>query len=109
MVDILMGLFSLPPSMLIALAAVMLVGLPHGALDGAIALHLGLFKKKGSLVRFICVYLAGALMVLVTWLTAPVFALSVFLLVSLFHFGAGDARTGRPPERKCPASSCPFC
>ena len=33
---------AMPPVDLAALAAVTLIGLPHGALDGAIAMHLGL-------------------------------------------------------------------
>ena len=93
--DLLMELGGLPMSTLAALAAVVLIGLPHGALDGAIANYLGFASKPGSLLRFVAIYLAGGTLVLGTWLIAPVLALSIFLLASLFHFGAGDARRNR--------------
>ena len=97
--DLLMELGGLPLSTLAALAAVVLIGLPHGALDGAIANYLGFASKPGSLLRFVSIYLAGGIVVLVTWLIAPVLALSIFLLASLFHFGAGDARRDRGYQR----------
>ena len=40
--DIISALAGIPLPTLVALAAVVIIGLPHGALDGAIAIHLGM-------------------------------------------------------------------
>ena len=42
---------------LVALAFVVVIGLPHGAFDGAIARHLGYARTLGGLIKFITVYL----------------------------------------------------
>ena len=41
------------PLDLAALAAIVLIGLPHGALDGAIAIHLGFTRKLLHFMRFL--------------------------------------------------------
>ena len=56
-------LLMLDQSSLIALAFVALVGLPHGAFDGAIARHLGYARTLGGLIKFITVYLGLAAVV----------------------------------------------
>ena len=72
---------------LVALGAVVLIGLPHGALDGAIAFRLGLLDDSRSLFRFITVYLSAGLAVVLFWFAMPAVALCVFLAVSLIHLG----------------------
>ncbi len=76
---------------LIALAFVALVGLPHGAFDGAIARHLGYSRTLGGLIKFIAVYLGLAAAVVAFWVWQPGLALALFLLISAVHFGYGDA------------------
>ena len=76
---------------LVALAFVVLIGLPHGAFDGAIARHLGYSRAPGGLTKFVTVYLGLAAVVVVFWVWQPGLALALFLLISAVHFGHGDA------------------
>ena len=46
---------------LVALAFVVLIGLPHGAFDGAIARHLGYSRTLGGLIKFTTAYLGLSL------------------------------------------------
>lgn len=80
---------------LAALAGVVLIGLPHGALDGAVAMHLGFTQKIIHMLRFLILYVAVAAAVVVAWLYLPSMTLIAFLLISMFHFGSGDARSER--------------
>jgi beta-carotene 15,15'-dioxygenase len=66
--------------------AAVLVGMPHGALDVAIGprlLHWMLFFPLYGLLFAATI---------ATWLVAPLPSLIVFLLLSWFHFGAGDSQ-----------------
>ena len=76
---------------LAALAFVVLIGLPHGAFDGAIARYLGYSRTLGGLIKFITVYLGLAVAVVAFWVWQPGLALALFLLISAVHFGCGDA------------------
>jgi Brp/Blh family beta-carotene 15,15'-monooxygenase len=71
-----------------------LIGLPHGALDGAVAMHLGLVDKFSTMARFVIIYVGLAGLVVGAWIIAPTLCLIVFLTISMLHFGAGDARHG---------------
>ena len=84
-------LVSLDHISLIALAFVVVVGLPHGAFDGAIAQHLGYSRTRRAMCRFIVVYLGLAGVVVAFWIWQPGLALALFLLISAVHFGYGDA------------------
>jgi Brp/Blh family beta-carotene 15,15'-monooxygenase len=85
---------AMPPVDLAALAAVVVIGLPHGALDGAIAMHLGFGRRPLVFIRFLLLYVSMAGLVVGAWMLAPTVCLLGFLLVSMLHFGAGDARHG---------------
>jgi Brp/Blh family beta-carotene 15,15'-monooxygenase len=76
---------------LVALALVTVIGLPHGAFDGAIARHLGYSRTLGGSIKFILVYLGLAAAVVAFWVWQPGLALALFLLISALHFGYGDA------------------
>ncbi|MGY1734467.1 beta-carotene 15,15'-dioxygenase, Brp/Blh family [Geodermatophilus sp. SYSU D00684] len=86
------------------LAAGLLLGLPHGAVD-----HLG---TGGRLPRRALAALGYAAVAAAGWLlfrAAPGPALVVFVLVSTWHFGTGetafaDLRAGRPVHRQATAS-----
>ena len=84
-------LFMLDHASLVALAFVVVIGLPHGAFDGAIARHLGYSRTLGGLIKFITVYLGFAGAVVAFWVWQPGLALALFLLISAVHFGHGDA------------------
>ena len=92
--DLISGLLDLGVWNLIGLAGIVLIGLPHGALDGAVAMHLGLVDKFSSMARFVIIYVGLAGLVVGAWIIAPSLCLIVFLTISMLHFGAGDARHG---------------
>ena len=75
---------------LLALAAVMLIGLPHGAFDGAIAFCLGFGRSTGKIIGFLIMYLLLAGLSALIWSVSPVFALAAFLILTIVHFGSGD-------------------
>ena len=79
---------------LLALGGVVLIGLPHGAFDGAIAACLGQANRPVAMIRFIILYVALAGLVVGLWLVFPVASLVGFLGLSIVHFGLGDARAG---------------
>ncbi len=74
------------------LAAIVLLGVPHGALDGEIARPL-LKPRLGRawFVVFALPYLALVACVLIAWRVAPLGTLAAFLAVSVAHFGLEDA------------------
>ena len=74
----------------IALFFVMTIGLPHGALDGAIALGLGYGKNFKKIFLFLSSYILLALLALALWKLSPAISLFFFLIYSLVHFGLGD-------------------
>ena len=86
----------LDPLSLVALAAVTLIGLPHGAMDAAVALALGYGRNVGRMAVFVLAYLVLAAVVVGFWIMAPVLALAIFLLISMVHFGLGDTEAHNP-------------
>ena len=74
----------------ISLFFIIFMGIPHGALDGAVSVTLGFTKNFYLQVRFIITYLFVAILVVVLWYFLPVFSLILFLIASIFHFGCGD-------------------
>jgi len=80
---------------LVALAAIVIIGLPHGAFDGAVALALGYGQTLKSMLGFVFTYVAISLLVVLFWLAFPVLALLLFLAISAVHFGIGDSQSGR--------------
>jgi len=77
---------------LAALAAIIVLGVPHGALDGEIARPLTRPRAgRFWFLAFAVPYLALAAAVLLTWRAAPVVTLLGFLAISVSHFGTEDA------------------
>ena len=88
----------LPWQLTILAMAVVVFGLPHGALD--LALVQG--ASRGSwtaLAAAIAIYLVISAAILATWITAPVVALSGFLAIAVIHFGLGDTEDLHGPQR----------
>ena len=69
--EMMTSIAAMAPLDLAALAAIVLIGLPHGALDGAIAIHLGFTRKLLHFMRFLALYIAMAGLVVGAWLLAP--------------------------------------
>jgi len=74
------------------LALAVIVGLPHGAFDHKVARRAFERGHRAGWWRpFLAGYLALAAAMLLIWWALPVLALSIFLLLSIFHFGDQDA------------------
>jgi len=76
----------------VALLSIIFIGIPHGALDGAISIALGYSKKIQSQLIFIFCYVLIAVVVVFVWMLLPIFSLTFFLFLSIFHFGLGDLK-----------------
>ncbi len=76
---------------------VLLLGIPHGAVDHVIAgSAVGLRGGRAWLLRFVGAYVLLAAIIAVTWWLLPVLSLIAFLIVSAIHFGVGDADDADP-------------
>ena len=75
---------------LIGLLAVVFIGLPHGAMDGALAIHLGWMNRPLKAATFLMAYVGLAALVVGMWVIVPTVGFLVFLAISMFHFGRGD-------------------
>lgn len=75
--------------------AVIILGLPHGALDFAVAKSLNLVTSFPSAIFFMTTYMVIAAVSIIFWTWAPHIALVLFLCISIFHFSA-DWRTTMP-------------
>ena len=93
--DLVSGLVELGILNLIGLAGIVMIGLPHGAYDGAVAIHLGIIKRFSCFVKFMIIYVALAALVVTIWMIAPIISLIIFLTISMLHFGAGDIKNGQ--------------
>ena len=74
---------------LVSLGFISLVGLPHGALDGAVIYQQHRLHQRG-LVTMLGAYLLIGLGTIGLWYLAAPVALSCFLVMSALHFGLGD-------------------
>ena len=89
------GMNSLQVTMIAALFIVV-VGVPHGTLDVEIAsTRFGRSTASGK-ISILIGYLACAAGMALCWMIAPAMALSLFLIISIIHFGL-DWRGGADP------------
>lgn len=85
------GSLSVTIQLIFCLGLLVLVGIPHGALDHLIEQEGSLRQAKPfSLVRFIAKYVLTIGLYGLAWLFFPVFSLVVFLFISAWHFGETD-------------------
>ncbi len=76
-------------------AGILVLGLPHGALDHEVGDHLdGPWSRRRRLV-FIALYLSAVLVGLLAWFVWPLGLIAAFLTVSAYHFGQGDVYWSR--------------
>ena len=75
---------------LIGLLSIVFIGLPHGAMDGALAIHLGWMNRPIKAAIFLLAYVGLATVVVGLWLIVPTVGFLLFLAISMFHFGRGD-------------------
>ena len=91
----------LPPvsQTLAALTAIIVLGVPHGALDGEIARSLLRPRLgRGWFAVFSVPYLALAALVLLAWHATPLSTLAAFLAASVWHFGREETASSDPLE-----------
>ena len=74
----------------IAMAAILLIGVPHGGLDGAVARRIGWPMSPWGWITFHLAYILIAIFVMAIWWLLPLSSLVAFLMISGLHFGASD-------------------
>ena len=76
------------------LAGIVLLGLPHGALDHLIPARLGLAwgRKPLGVALYLLAYLGVVALYLGLWLWQPLVAFIGFLAATIWHWGQGDQR-----------------
>ena len=77
-----------------ACAAILVLGLPHGALDWEL-LREAAGRSRAQLARALLLYVAIAAAMLVGWLASSVLALALFLLAAIVHFAEDWSEDGR--------------
>ncbi len=78
---------------LVCLVSIVLLGVPHGALDTVYASKQYRLHRLGDWFWFACVYLLPVAMVASLWRLSPVAFLLGFLAISVFHFSGDPAET----------------
>jgi beta-carotene 15,15'-dioxygenase len=75
----------------VVLASVVLIGIPHGAIDHIMAAEIfGLNKTLKDHLLFYAGYLLIMLLVAALWYFLPVAGMALFLIISIYHFGQAD-------------------
>ena len=74
---------------IISFLLIFFIGLPHGSFDGAVAALVG-FNKKIQFIQFLFYYIVLFLLVIIFWLYFPIFALTIFIIMTIIHFGLCD-------------------
>lgn len=74
---------------------ILLIGVPHGALDIVFARQFLGLRTSASWILFSLAYVACTALVIGLWWIAPGFFLATFLLISIFHF-SGDPEGDTP-------------
>jgi Brp/Blh family beta-carotene 15,15'-monooxygenase len=80
----------------LALVAIILAGLPHGALDIHIALNSRMRDEASSRFDILWLYVGIGLVGGVSWLIAPAYLVALFLVLSIWHFSGDFKALGRP-------------
>jgi len=81
--------------LIIMAAFIVLLGVPHGALDTVFAARLYQVQSIWGWMLFALLYFAPVLLVIAVWKLTPVLFLLGFLLISIGHF-SGDPAEGTP-------------
>jgi Brp/Blh family beta-carotene 15,15'-monooxygenase len=87
--------FSLMDAPLLAGAAMLLLGVPHGAFDVALAHRRWPIETPRALTAFLALYVGLAVFFAGMWFALPQLALPVFIAMSGYHF-AGDWKRDIP-------------
>ena len=74
---------------IISFLLIFFIGLPHGSFDGAVASLVG-FRSRMQLLRFIFYYLILFFLVILFWVYFPIISLTIFIIMTVTHFGLCD-------------------
>tara|TARA_B100000989_G_scaffold276993_1_gene237624 strand:- start:97 stop:915 length:819 start_codon:yes stop_codon:yes gene_type:complete len=74
---------------IISFLLIFFIGLPHGSFDGAVASLVG-FSNKIQFFQFLFYYITLFFLVILFWLYFPIVALTIFILMTVLHFGLCD-------------------
>lgn len=83
-------------SLIIALFLIVIIGIPHGANDHFLFFNLfqnRLKENHKSGLLFYFIYLGLIILYSICWYFTPIFSLSLFLLISFYHFGQSNLYT----------------
>jgi beta-carotene 15,15'-dioxygenase len=87
------NIVSVNTQMNILMLFILLVGVPHGALDFLVAEQVDKKeKRKFNIIGFVSKYVFRLLIIALCWYN-PFVAVTIFLLCSVFHFGETDLAT----------------
>lgn len=89
------GSFSNQTGLILLATLILLLGVPHGALDTIFAYKLYDLRKPTDWILFTLIYLLLAALVVAVWWWTPMVFLILFLLISAAHF-SGDPEKGTP-------------
>ena len=71
---------------IILFSFVVFFGLPHGALDTLIAKKFKIYNNLYEFLAFNLIYILIAIFIFLVWQFLPILSLSIFLIISGFHF-----------------------
>jgi len=92
------GLALGPAALVVLFVAVVLTGMPHGAIDHLVAARLwGLDATWTDQAKFYGGYLALMALYGGLWIVAPGWSLGLFLVLTMYHFGQADLAYWRLP------------
>jgi len=74
---------------IISFLLIFFIGLPHGSFDGAVASLVG-YKNRIQFLQFLFYYLVLFFFVILFWLYFPIISLTVFIIMTIAHFGLCD-------------------
>ena len=74
---------------IISFLLIFFIGLPHGSFDGAVAVLVG-FNKKIQFLKFLFYYIVLFLLVILFWIYFPIVGLTIFIMMTIVHFGLCD-------------------
>ncbi len=103
-----MGLQAQAAWLLIALGAIVLLGVPHGSLDVLFALRAYQLNSLMAWVVFLTAYLLVAMGIIVLWMLLPVWFFIGFLIFSALHF-SDDLNTPNPVLTKLSYGAAVIC
>jgi len=84
-----------PTELILAASLIIVLGVPHGALDTVFAKELYGVSTAAGWMKFSAVYLTLAGLAVALWFLAPVFFLAAFIGISIAHFSADpDGKAG---------------